>query len=84
MNLVASVSYNKSLKVIMSNKYKTKSAFYNHLREMGYRIRFISNENNFESEAIIYNEMCKANLQNKKQKRIEEKMKKIEENCVQN
>lgn len=78
-NLVASVTLKGELKIVCSGAYKTKQAFYRHLREDGYRIRFIANEETFEKEAIKYNEMCIKNLANKK---VQYKLNKLEKNSV--
>lgn len=66
MKYIASVTYEGKLEII-EREYKTKSAFYSDLRGNGYRVRFISTEENFDSDCAKYHEACELNKSIKKE-----------------
>lgn len=57
---IASVTLDGEVKIIKS-EYNRKQDFYNDLRGNGYRVRFISTEENFDADCEKYHERCEKN-----------------------
>lgn len=62
---VASVTLDGKVEIIRS-EYDRKQDFYNDLRGNGYRVRFISTEENFDADCEKYHERCEKNKRIKK------------------
>lgn len=57
---IAIVTYKGELETI-KREYDTKKHFYDDLRLNGYRVRFISTEENFDKDCEKYHERCELN-----------------------
>lgn len=57
---VACVTLDGKVEIIRS-EYNRKQDFYSDLRSNGYRVRFISTEENFDADCEKYHERCEKN-----------------------
>lgn len=57
---VACVTLEGKIEIVKS-EYNRKQDFYNDLRANGYRVRFISTEENFDADCEKYHERCEMN-----------------------